>query len=562
MKIQNNITVMNRKMKQIEDKLKNNEIDDNYLDEIFHCFGRYGVYRHKHANYLFLNPLLENGYNFSQLHYQKLFGGANPLVLNMAEHADLNLTIESIAACLTASTDANILIKLKNVIASNNIVFTKKNISTCMWEIYFENEKSEVMSITKYYKFTYKLLNLCVLCGFNFDKVSTIEIFETIMNCVRVNLRSPDAFYAEHAIAIKNIIQFFKDQPVQITVDMFIKMMYSERNMMHLLQHINPIYEIILQNKMLDFEITNENMIQMLRYVNKKRLSESDKFMSCLITSYTFDCTQQLFETACQYNNYTLYQHVKSKIEPDYNTKCLKYVCYNANDIMILDFLEHKIFPTTEDILNICVSGSKNKNAIINKIIEYGLSVTDGIYEILRFAGINPTVNHIDEVIVNRMNNYCQTTLPGALRKKYDDLHTSVLTGNAQDHLRNLYLMSNIDNINYFEGKHNLVPDVLCFENALLNKELAVMSYVFENYNYVPSVLAITRIKEEEKRFTLLRKFYPKLCIIDYNTNVCNDFKLLQQDNPENTDDITKPKEIKTKKISNKAKVVINAKMN
>lgn len=554
---------MNRKIKQIEDKLKNNEIDDNYLDEIFHCFGRYGAYRYEHANYIFLNPLLENGYNFSQLHYQKLFSGANPLVLSMAEHANLNLNIESIAACLVASTSDNILTKLKNVIASNNIILTKKNIGICVWEIYFENEKSEVLSITKFYQLVHKLLNLCVSCGFIFDKLNTIELLETIMNCIRVGLYSPNAFYAHHAVAMKQIIQFFRDQHVQITVDMFIKMMYSERNMMHIMQYASPMYEIIIQNKMLDFEITNENMIQMLRYINKKRLSESDKFMSCLITTYNFHCTQQLFETACQYNNYTLYQYVKSKIEPDYNTQCLKYVCYNANDTMILDFLEQKIFPTTEDILNICVSDSKGKDAIINKIIGYGLSVTDEIYEILRFAGINPTVNHIDEVIINRMNNYCQTTLTSALRKKYDDLQTNVLVGNAQDHLRNLYLMSNLDNINYFEGKHNLVPDVLCFENALLNKELTVMSHVFENYNYVPNVLAITRIKEEEKRFTLLRKFYPELCKIDYKTNVCNDFKLLQQDdNPSNADKSTEgAKETKTKKTNSKAKVVINAKM-
>jgi hypothetical protein len=96
-------------------------------------------------------------------------------------------------------------------------------------------------------------------------------------------------------------------------------------------------------------------------------------------------------------------------------------------------------------------------------------------------------------------------------------------------HLRNLYLVGTLDQILMFEHKYNIKPDVLCFENGIVNKDDFVMDYVLSEHNFIPSIVAIIRIKETEKRFTLMKKFYSNLCQIDYTTNVCTDYVMLNK---------------------------------
>jgi hypothetical protein len=505
----------------------------------------------------FYKKLIDNNFKFTNEQYNTLFLSNNQYIFDLAQTKNVNILMQ-IWLYILCNTESNIE-QMKTILNKNNLklynIFGKiydliriiaENRNT--YDIQFEPENK-----IKIYKLLNDLLDKLILLNYNF-KENFISNLGTIHNIFsRAYYNRPisdwskkitsftDTIYDQY---ILKFIQTYKQFGSTINFINFIDILKIEENPLkkryHGILSTNLLYHIIFENKLLDFQLDINNLTKLFDIVIKYKYSLED-FTDSLLKSYNIQPSKELFELACIYGNTTLYNHVKSLQNLEYSKTNFKYACMKSNQVIIANFLDNKYVTDEEDIINICI-GKGDKVPIFDLIIKCNVHITPAIYETIKLSGIqsqelDKNINETNIPIINktRLDNMCNYSVLQTIKKKYDNIEENEFTGDGMIHLRNLYLVGTLEQIMAFENKYDIKPDVLCFENAIVNKDDFVMDYVLSEYKYIPSIVAIIRIKETEKRFTLMKKFYPQLCKIDYETNVCTKFIVLnnkKNDNP------------------------------
>lgn len=515
---------------------KNKNVPDYLLDKLVDLI----EYAGNKKQYVCIKVLLDSNVHFSNEHYKKLFSRCYTKIINMAVEGLVAPNAHCVAEMLN-----NNFTNYKNPELTNDkikLLITKHKITvkdlvqSCIMSLFGTTGDNKDIVCGQMIDFILTIYNIFEK-EYQFTEVVFVNDFELILHAISSTvyfINVPITCYVEK---ITEFLTFFKKNGLKINQSLFLKILYAERNMERIRQKdiYKKLYVILFSKKLFDFQIANADIVSFLQFINKKRKPYGEDFISQMLKYNSIPKLQQLFEIACKFNNSNLYIYAKTGFQVSYSKTCFNFVCNNSNKTMLLDFLENKIVPSSDDIINICSGNQtiKEKEDVIDLIISYGMPIIDETYEIIRLAGIKlkTDIVGISATKVTRLDNYSRSThlsIPSTDRKKYEDVAASKFAGDAMYHLRNLYLICEFDKIAYFEEKYEVEPDVLCFENALLNKDQSVMNYVFDNYNYKPNILAITRIKEDDKRMMLLIKFYPELCKIDYVTGVTSEFKVIK----------------------------------
>lgn len=404
-----------------------------------------------------------------------------------------------------------------------------------------------------------KYLSLCVdkiqFNENNFDKIfnhimyTINQTFEHVPEQNRENLEPIPIMYYSNWIV--DFLIFYKSFNTfnKLNLNVFCKILKSEK-IMRCFEQINSpdkkyqdynrnsnkkyhsktferMYLIILKNNLLDFTFDYENLDRTIVFCKKIGAKYINDFVKYLLDTQLFvqpnqTNQQKYFELATKYDIIDLYTYIKINFKPSYTDTTFAYSCVNCNEQMILDFLDMKRIPTSDDLLNICLSHNTNKQSIIEKFFEYGLEKSK-VQEILLFAGVEipntkPTQKPIDKVIAENHKLTKITDVASKNRKKYDDIQNPDVTidGNLQQHLRNIYLLLRLEDILYFQDTNELEPDIFCFENSLNNSDTSVVDFVVQNYSYKPSALGILKINDNQRRILYFKKYFPDMLNLDH----------------------------------------------
>jgi hypothetical protein len=471
-----------------------------------------------------------------------------------------------------ATIDKTIYDKCKGFCVINNIAIDSEFMKICFecahthYEYDFHRDHQYVN--TSSINFLISVLKLFDV-DYEFTEINFLKVLYFICYQLRYNLTTKP--FPNYLLNIGNLIATYKTYGMKILPHTFVSMVVNDTKINKKnISKIPRLHKVLFENKLIDFQPDLNFINDIFILIKETKCEFGEDIFIELCKHYNVPKSQELFVLACKRNSNTLFEYVIKDFTIDYTLECFKYACYNANEVILTTYLNQKILPSKDDVFKVCTGSGKDKEKVIQLMINYGLQITDDIYEIIGLTGIKCTqTENISKLKLERLNNFNKLLMgdiPQKQRKQYDDVENAVFVGRGIEHLRNLYLLYNLETIHEFEQKYNIVPDVLCFENSLVNSDHFVFSYVIDNYNFKPNVLAVVRIPDSKRRISLLAKFYPELCTIDYETGVDQSYNVLVQpskinqndkdnDCKEQNEDITN--EDKLKKVAKKVTKVI-----
>jgi len=547
---------------------KNCNITSKQLDDLIYF---------KMTTQSFYEKLINHNFKFTDKQYNTLFVSKNKYIFNLAQTTNIHLEMENWLYLLLKSNDD--IVSMKNILDKNKLklynIFHNLNIAHLKILNIYLDFTFNVTEKNITYSTLYILLDKLVLLNYNFKEnfVSNLKYVYSFLSKRYNGLcgkRIPfsDPQYDEFML---KFINTYKKYELKIDLNTFIDILKIEavpsKRKNNYAYSTTFIHHIILKNKLIDFQLNVSNQSKLYEIVVKLEYSLDD-FTKSLIDNYQITPSKELFNLACLYGNNILYNHAKSS-NVEYSKTNFKYACLQSNKLIISDFFDNKYIPDDEDIINMCL-GKGDKQKLFELIVTYNVNITPAIYEIIKLSGIDIKFNDSNIPLVNRtrLNNMCNYSVSPVIKKKYDNIEENDFDGDGMLHLRNLYLIGTLDQILMFEQKYNIKPDVLCFENGIVNKNDFVMDHVLYEHHFIPSIISIIRIKETEKRFVLMKKFYPNLCQIDYTTNI-SEYVVLDNKNVnendiqlqipliqlEDSDDIMVPEKKKTIDVKKNKKI-------
>jgi hypothetical protein len=100
--------------------------------------------------------------------------------------------------------------------------------------------------------------------------------------------------------------------------------------------------------------------------------------------------------------------------------------------------------------------------------------------------------------------------------------------------LRKMFKDAEIKNIQKYIKTNKIIPDIYCFENAVIGQNAKAIMFAVREYGYVPTLPIIMKCSSFHVRLALLNIFYPDMVVFNF---VCDKKKVKSKKKP-----IVKPK--------------------
>lgn len=246
--------------------------------------------------------------------------------------------------------------------------------------------------------------------------------------------------------------------------------------------------------------------------------------------SLTYEKTQEAFEYVVFYDLVNLIDIYKEDPEIKLNKKLMTYACNNGNYDLVIYLLNNKLLPSEDDLFSFC--NYDKADELLQIISNFGIKISDDIfrYRLLSnpYAKLNIDKKYKDSLKYNKIKK-----------------RLSKNTTDKMEILRHMFLVEDdwIKIENYIE-LNNLTVDDKCLDNIMLNNETMIY-YAIKKYKFIPSLSAITRIKDVNVRMKLMMRFYQtdeKFLRNTYDKNIAEEHRVEINNNIENNS-------VKTNKI-------------
>jgi hypothetical protein len=197
------------------------------------------------------------------------------------------------------------------------------------------------------------------------------------------------------------------------------------------------------------------------------------------LCNYKF--TQRIFEYSIVNGEVDLFSKIILENTFECTPNCVKHAFLRGEPIFIDYVLQQKIQPTVKDIKLLCVAhiSSLRLSEIIAIFTAYNIPLTSEIKEMLTLTTYYPQL--IDENHVARLaylRGECTLTANSGIPKIVSSMPLIVL--------RNMFKYKDhytVNDIKKFIELHDLVPDVYCFEHAIMTGNPDFINYVTTDFN-------------------------------------------------------------------------------
>ncbi len=209
--------------------------------------------------------------------------------------------------------------------------------------------------------------------------------------------------------------------------------------------------------------------------------------------NYKIYFTQNDFMNACLSNNYYLIKIIiasdsykNGDVYFDDKITQISYAFYNIDNIKHL--LENKHVPTLDNIFDYVLFGGV-PNSLLELYNIHSVHITEQMKNIFSHRTINHNVVNV-------------------LQKYNNDVDQRLM--NPQEKLQYLFATErNINIIKEYMETHILIPDQICFDNAILYN-VNIFRYVYLNYDYKPTLNVVLKIYDNFRSLIVI-KYYPEL---------------------------------------------------
>jgi hypothetical protein len=186
-----------------------------------------------------------------------------------------------------------------------------------------------------------------------------------------------------------------------------------------------------------------------------------------------------------------------------------------GNSKIVRILLELKFMPKIEHYFCLRKHNDIQNYKIIKLLVNYGLSlINDTIYLYL----LSIPVNKLETF------NFSGLSMEPDKFKNYflisNKKPTSKKTIRKLSDLEDVFRYLPLDKIKNIMNKSDIIPGNTCFREALYNINTDVMEYVFSEYKYIPSIIAINKVQNFHKRINLIIRFYPDLIKMDIDDEI------------------------------------------
>jgi hypothetical protein len=410
--------------------------------------------------------------------------------------------------CKFLFNDLNNLDDIKSIIKNNNLIVDK----TCLdyflvcFKRFSNQSKNVFIEFIKYFKSNMildcneiKYILNTYICKFYINKFSELlSIFDNYY--ITENILTDICCY--NIDFGHSIIIFLHNEYINNSKSKFIseKIKINSNNLLQIIEMLSDFHS------QLDFITKLDSIVEFTIDVNIMTQLYHEDYKECF----------SFFEKKCPLSSFDL--------EPIF-IRCIQ--TYNLAGIKKL--IENKFIPKAEHLYYLqpieinpyCKKKDITKQLNCTEIVKFfvsleslGILITEDIYTYLTLINIvgldKIEFSHISKEFKNNIKNK-QNAINGQTKCPYNTKATNI------DQLRKMYAK---DYLNKLKNVSNIIPDKICFFNALHNNNNDVMTYVFDKYKYIPSMFDIFTINNFEKRMFLLQKFYP-----DNFSNMLKDYK-------------------------------------
>lgn len=313
---------------------------------------------------------------------------------------------------------------------------------------------------------------------------------------------------------VENIIKQLDKQEIKIKIN--IKICVNE------IISLAP-YGIEIESILYILSILKDNKYDLLgdsklEDINILGIEDDDiqyEFTKFLIDNFEYVPTKDLWLHCVTYCKTDLFKLIKDfplkniKLDKSIIGHTMKYI-----NLEILKFLlDQKIFPDIQMIEDFCIFNKrKNKQDVINMLYEYNPAVVCACSEIILLSGI--TLPNKETEKDKRYLQIFNKILPNEL-KKYKNIDKVKKQLKSIKTLEILFGNNTLNDIKEYIEFTKLVPNLYCLENGLHNDCEGVLQYILDELKFAPTIVNIISVKDEMKRFYLLKKFYPSMVKIE-----------------------------------------------
>jgi hypothetical protein len=312
---------------------------------------------------------------------------------------------------------------------------------------------------------------------------------------------------------------------------------------MYLPKNIIPIFstkEILFTNSIIFSEDNFLKLLNIMNIIEYKKLWTDSKFKEIMIIFLSNIVYDIKIDTIKYLNNlnfkYDIIELFLEKISKYDENELFIDACKKGGYGMIYILLQNKFIIKTEHIYmlkpKITCNYKKNINSkILQLFIQYGYVIDQNAYNYLKLIGTpnlnkiiinSPNIDPYKKNCIDKLYINCEKQLSKQAKKQIKNNLLKISSTNINiDHLRFLFktlelnkLIKNIKNFDKY-----IKPDKICFLNSIFNNDEMVMEYVFDTYDYKPTIFDIFKINNFERRFYLLHKFYNNLIEFDFDNN-------------------------------------------
>lgn len=340
----------------------------------------------------------------------------------------------------------------------------------------------------------------------------SILLFSSVIIFLEITYKLEDVL---HCSIFKHMTSFFRKNNVFLNPNE-ICTFYDKIS--KFTQYLNPAHEKCLL-KCIDKTksiLTDDNVKQLFEctFTNKEYDGLSTFLTLQNICKYKF--SKEITEYAIITNNIKLFGLMLfQKTELHCSPQCIKAAFYHGNIDVIKYMLENKISITDDDVNQLALfKGNYNiLKDIVNLLVTYNVNIPQKIKELMVYnSGIYMSNLELTDSVNERL-------LSIIVNANKDIIFKNVYGDNDVSNIRNLramFLADSVLAIKKFMLKHNLTPDIYCFENTLLEPNVDAFLYVNIEFGYVPSITAIMTCPSMRFRMGLLCRFYPDLYKFNY----------------------------------------------
>jgi hypothetical protein len=518
-----------------------------------------------------IDILLENQILLTEQHINILYDAGYSITYNIFEKYK-NINSKLIDTFFKNRFSCNKFMKspkkYKLLLQKNKYILTKQNLIDAISTAYKEGQSDTCINLLKAFD----------ICEYKFD-------FMDLINTLALEYDMSNSAYGDDKkIIIKmidDILLFFNNKNIILNFDTILGMLeinvingYSSFTNCH--TYIFDTFYFENKSTIDNITVDENQLIRLLQMTTCNMCTENSIFlghsnhdyvctmMKRCLEVFKISITQKTAEFAIKVNNVYMIQYMlnNNSIQKANTNVGLKYACLNNNEELIKYYLNQKIVPTNDHLYYITLSNISHESleTLTELFIECGFSPNDFTYEIFLLLRLTKN-NRIYNWIVNMISLQVRLQI-----EKKINMVQSVDFGIPEDYYYGnddeikdikdmLYELTNINTLQHlcksrdlsavlsFVTVHKVELDYQCMNNTVFQFQgnLALLEYVHDEYNFVPSIFSLLLQPNFYRRYTMLRHFYP---------NVINDLFCTTKNNmlDDNVINITSVK-IKKKKL-------------